>query len=72
MSLDDVPRVPGAMESEYKRRMRCVRMRAKFASVPGDVDPQSRIFRSGDNLMEWPRGPEATSVFWDRILIPFI
>ena len=70
MNPGDTPRVPGAMESAYKRRLRCVRMRAKFTSAPGEVDPHSRIFRSGDNLKGWLRGPEATSVFWARILMP--
>ena len=72
MNPDDAPQVPGAMESAYKRRMRCVRMRAKFTSAPGGVDPQGNIIRPGDNLKAWLRGPDATIVFWARILMPFI
>ena len=72
MNPDDVPHVPSATESAYKRRLRCVVMRSKFSQDPDEVCPGSRIYLAGDTLKDWIRGPEATSVFWVTVLMPFI
>ena len=72
MNPDDVPYVPSAMESAYRRRLRCVVMRSKFTQNPGEVCADSRIFLSDDTLKHWMRGPEATNVFCATVLMPFI
>ena len=71
MNPDDVPHVPIAMESDFKRRLRCVVLRSKFTQGPGKVCPSDRTFLADDALKDWLRGPEATCVFWATVMMPF-
>ena len=72
MNPDDVPRVPIAAESSYRRRQRCVVARSKFSQDPDEVFQGSRIYLAVDNLKDWIRWSEATIVFWDTVAMPSI
>ena len=68
----DVPYVPSADQTSYSRRLRCVRMRSEFSENPDESDPRNGVFLADDSIRDWLRGEESTSVFWTRVLIPFI
>ena len=70
MNPDDIPHVASAVESSYKRRLRCARMREMFTSIPSDVNQDEKIFLRDDALREWIRRPGATSAFRALILMP--
>ena len=72
MNPDDVPRVPSATESAYRRRIQCVRMRAWFSAKKELVDPASLVFQADDTLRDWLRGGKASIVFWSTILMPIV
>ena len=69
---DDVPYVPSTDQTSYRRTLRCVRMRSKFPESPEESDPRNGVFFSDDPIRGWLRSEEASSVFWTRIIIPFI
>ena len=70
LNPDDVPHVQISSDAAFRRRLRCVRMRARFSANEADVGPKSPIFHAGDALREWIRIGEAASVFLATILIP--
>ena len=72
MNPNDVPRVPSATESAFRRMVRCVRMRARFSAKKEVVGPAALIFQADDTLRDWFRGGEAASVFRATIIMPFI
>ena len=71
MNPNDVPRVPSATESAFRRMVRCVRMRARFSAKKEVVGPAALIFQADDAHRDWLLGREAASVFWATVLMPF-
>ena len=58
MNPGDMPHFPSAMESSYERRLRRVRMRARFTSLPTEVGPEGKnipIIRHSEGLGAAPR-----------------
>ena len=72
MNPDDVPHAPSALDAAYSRRIRCVRMRAKFTATASEVDQRGGVYQKDDTLKDWIGGGEATSAFWTTVLMPFI
>ena len=72
MNPDDVPHAPSALDAAYSRRIRCVRMRAKFTATASEVDQGGGVYQKDDSLGDWIGGGEATSAFWTTVLMPFI
>lgn len=66
----DVPRVQIATASAFSRRLRCVRMRARFSAKTEEIDPQSLISQPIEALRDWFRSGEASSVSRATILMP--
>ena len=56
MNSDDAPHVPSALDAAYSRRIRCVRMRAKFTATVAEIDPEGGFYQKGDTLKDWIRG----------------
>ena len=56
MNPDDVPHVPIALDAAYSRRIRCVRMRAKFTANLEEIDPEGGVYQKDDTLKDWIRG----------------
>ena len=56
MNPDDVPHVASAMDAAFKRRLRCVAMRSKFAQDPSKVCAETRTYLADDSLKDWMRG----------------
>ena len=67
MNHDDVPHAPVALDTEYSRRIRCVRMRAKFPSTLADIDPVGGVYQKDDTPKDWiRRGGSNQRVLDDR------
>ena len=60
----DIPYVESADEAAFARRLRCVRLFAKFTSDPNKVDVENCVFLGEPDLDEWLGSPEAGLVFW--------
>ena len=72
MNPGDVPHVPIATKSAYRRMIRCVRMRARFSAKKEVVGPAALISQAGDTLRDWLRGGVAAGVFRAIILMPIV
>ena len=55
MNPDDIPHAPSAMGYSYKRRLRRVRMRERFTSLPTEANQEGGIFLPDDTLRAWIR-----------------
>ena len=47
-------------------------IRSKFTQDPPKVCAEKRTYLADDTLKDWMRVPEATSVFWATVMMPFI